>query len=235
MPTNEHPLQARTSVQSSQSRQVSSATGKTLQGDPQGQKEVVLEIHNRFHAMKTYGKAPESLDSIIAVMLRDLEGYPRDKVMAAFKLHAQRSAEFPTTADLIGIIKRNGKPPLRESDVIAIRRKDGELRTPEEWAMLREWDAQAAEGWGSEYRNEQKERATLEENIRLRQRVAELEAEVRRAWDAARSQAVQVPRHLDQRPAPARARSVDEIMQGLKCQLEAVKTTMAGAPEARDV
>ncbi len=79
--------------------------------------------YRRFHAIKTYGKEPESLDSIIEGFDCDLAGYPAEKSLLAIKTHSQRSQEFPTTADIIGLIRRNGRPPLTEAQFVAINRK----------------------------------------------------------------------------------------------------------------
>jgi len=146
--------------------------------------------------MKTYGKEPESLASITAVMLSDLAEFAPEKIMQAFKTHAQRNEEFPTTANLVSLIRRNGKPSLRESDIIAIRKKDGEDRTSAEWAMLKDWDEQQQEGW-RDIADAQKDMATLQENLRLRQEVKQLTEEVRRLGDLLteirRSQGIERP------------------------------------------
>lgn len=131
--------------------------------------------------MKTYGKEPEALESITQVILRDMEGFPADQVMRAIKTHCSRSQEFFTSADLIGIIKRNGKPPLKESDIVSIRKKDGEDRTSAEWKMLKEWEDQQQDGW-NEFPDPAKDAATLAENLRLRSRIAELEQDNAKAW-----------------------------------------------------
>ena len=130
--------------------------------------------------MKTYGKEPESLNSIIQTMLSDLAEYPIEKIMLAFKTHAVRSSEFPTTADLVGLIKRNGRPPLKESDVIAIRKKDGQDRTREDWDTLKAWDAQQSEEW--EGGNPFKKQDNMDEICRLKAKISDLEKEVKRAW-----------------------------------------------------
>lgn len=100
----------------------------------------------------------------------------------ALETWLQRSQEFPTPADIIGLIQRNGKPPLKESDIITIRKKDGELRTPDEWAMLREWDKQQMAGW-DDAPSAEKQEATMHENFALRRQVKELEQKVRELSD----------------------------------------------------
>lgn len=131
--------------------------------------------------MKTYGKEPESLESITRIFQKDLGHYPTEKILKAIAVHSQRSAEFPTVADISLLIVRNGKPPIKESDVIAIRKKEGEFRTPGEWQMLRDWDAQQSRGWDGEVViDERSHEANAMENERLRGKVIELEKEVSR-------------------------------------------------------
>lgn len=161
---------------------VSSNTEIALSSNEAGQIAIAKEIHARFHAMKTYGKEPESLSSITATMLRDLSDFPADKILKAFKLHAQRSEEFPTTANIYGLIKRNGKPPLSKETFIAISKKHGEDRTSEDWQYLRDYQAEQNDGW-EEVPDQAKSNATLNENTRLRQELIELKREVKRLSD----------------------------------------------------
>jgi hypothetical protein len=159
---------------------VSKPSAIALRQDTDGQITVAKEIHARFHAMKTYGKEPESLESITTTMLKDLADFPKDQIALAFKIHAQRSVEFPTTADIVGLIKRKGKPPLKESDIIAIRKKDGEHRTREDWGMLTEWDAQQNESFPEFADDTAKHDALLADNISLRRQLASAKDEISR-------------------------------------------------------
>ena len=131
---------------------------------------------------KLYGRDVANAGTIIDLFQRMMGEYPADKVIKAFEIWMKRSQEFPTPADIINLIRRDGKPPLRESDIIAIRKKDGEFRTRAECDMLKEWDAQQQEGWGG-CNDVTKNEITLQENIRLRQQIKRLEEENIRAWD----------------------------------------------------
>ncbi len=156
-----------------QSSKDSGTAALTLREDDKAKLLVAKEIHERFHAMKTYGKEPESLGSITRVMLTDLADFSPETVLLAFRTHAQRSQEFPTTADLVALIRRNGKPPLKESDIIAIRKKDGQDRSPQDWAMLREWDQMQNESW-SMHNDPNRNQEIQQENVRLRSDVSDL-------------------------------------------------------------
>lgn len=141
---------------------------------PDAKKALATELYHRFHSMKTYGKEPESLESIIAIFANDLADYPLEKIMMAIKTHSQRSSEFPTIADIVLLIRNNGRPLLKESDIIAIRKKDGEHRTRAEWAMLREWESQQSEAWQSTGSDSV---VAVAENERLRKELAEAKKE----------------------------------------------------------
>jgi hypothetical protein len=132
-----------------------------------------------FTVQRIYGKEPDSLVAVNQVFHNVLGGLPGDQVVRAFQLWMQRSQEFPTPADIVGIVKRKGRPPLKESDIIAIRKKDGENRTREEWAMLREWEDQQSETF-SEFTDQRAGEAMLQENVRLRQETSILRREVER-------------------------------------------------------
>lgn len=151
-----------------------SCVGLALQNDTSGQKALAVELYDRFHAMKTWGKEPESLESIIRIFKKDIQNFTSEQVLKAISLHSQRSQEFPTVTDIIGIIQRNGKPPLKESDIIAIRKK--EIKTKSDWQMLAEWDAQQRNGWDDSSDN----LAAVAENEKLRAELKAAKSEISR-------------------------------------------------------
>lgn len=152
-----------------------------LHENRQAQNRLDELLAGSFLLQKIYGKQPENLELVNQLFHSMLAKYPSHKVVKAFERWLEYSQEFPTPADIIGFIKRNGKPPIKESDIIAIRKKEGCDRTRAEWEMLTEWDAQQQEGW-REYVDVVKDTATLTENIRLREKIKELEIENARAW-----------------------------------------------------
>jgi hypothetical protein len=154
-----------------------------LRTDSEGKKQLAVELYKRFHAMKTYGKEPESLDSITEVFISDLAEFPAEKVMQAIKTHCQRSDEFFTVADIAGLIKRNGKPPLSKERYIAIQKKDGADRTSEDWQYLRDYESEQDDGWAGDSRDDEKISNLRMDNERLRKRVSELENEAAKAWN----------------------------------------------------
>jgi len=131
---------------------------------------------------KLYGRDVANSGTIIDLFQRMMGKYPADKVIRAFEIWMERSQEFPTPADIISLIKRNGKPPLKESDIIAIRKKDGQDRTPDDWKKLHEWENEQKGGGESDNDAQARVHTDRVENTRLRLRVAELEAKNAKAW-----------------------------------------------------
>ena len=188
-----------------------------MRTDPAGRKALAVELYERFHAMKTYGKEPESLDSIVSVFARDLADYPAEKVMRAIRAHALTSSEFPTVADIAGLVRRNGRPPLSESQYVAINRKAGEDRTGEEWQFLKDWEAER-KGWDEiDPVREQVDRAEM---VRLREEVARLREENKRLAEQCRR--VGVAKGLE-RPRPSEEEQVVRTAEAMR---------QSGAPQA---
>ncbi len=131
---------------------------------------------------KLYGRDVANTGTVIDLFQRLLADYPADKVIMALQTSLEKSQEFPTPSDIINLIKRDGKPPIKESDVIAIRKKDAELRTSEDWGLLREWEAQQNDSWGSNDYQPNRESWKDEEMFRLREQLQELRGENARAW-----------------------------------------------------
>ena len=100
-----------------------------------------------FALQKLYGRSVENTKGIIQIFHRLLSDYPAEKVIKAFEKWIERSQEFPTPADIIGLIKRNGKPPYERSRYIAIMKKDGLERSREEWDYVRAYEAELQDGF----------------------------------------------------------------------------------------
>lgn len=157
-------------------QQSQNALGLPIKQSREGQRVLATELYRRFHAMKTYGKEPESLDSIIEVFASDLAEYPVENIMLAIKTHCQRSQEFPTPADIIGLIKRNGRAAITDAQYIAVSKMMGEDRSPADWQLMRDYEAEKRTGWnGAE--DPKKETDYRDENIRLRQEIKRLKAQ----------------------------------------------------------
>jgi hypothetical protein len=193
-----------------------------LHHDPKGRQLLATRLYRDFYAMKTYGKEPESLESIVSLFNETLAGYPLYKINAALVTHAQRSQEFPTPADIVGLIRRNGRPPLSEARFVAISRKDGADRTPEEWQYLRDWEADRDDGWADEPGDEKIDNLRAD-NASLRQHLREAQDEIRRLGRLALERREEQRRPFDlTRPALTREEKVARTVEEMR---------RAGAPE----
>ena len=167
-----------------------SCGGLALRDDTDGQKALAVELYDRFHAMKTYGKEPESLESITRIFKRDLAEYPTGRILQAISTHAMRCDEFPTVSDIVGLIQRNGRPPLRESDIIAIRKKDGADRSRADWKTLEEWERQQSAEWGGDAPAAE----MALENRKLRETIARLEKQLRERGQPVEAKQFSIPK-----------------------------------------
>ena len=150
----------------------------------EGMKALAVEIYTRINSMKNYGREPESLDILTKTYAKDLEDYPIQQVLLAFKTHAKRNNEFPTVAELIGLIKRKGKPPLSREFYIAISKKDYENRTEKEKQFMRDFEAeQLEEVEGFTGIETKKQSDLIADNSRLRSELAKAKIEIKRLSD----------------------------------------------------
>lgn len=123
-----------------------------------------------------YGRAPESTKTISNLFHSLLAPYPAHKVIKAFETWIEKSQEFPTPADIIGLIKRNGRAAITDAQYIAVSKMMGEDRSPADWQLMRDYEAEKRTGWnGAE--DPKKETDYRDENIRLRQEIKRLKAQ----------------------------------------------------------
>lgn len=148
-----------------------------LRDDTEAQGRLNSYLLGCFSVQKMYGREPESMGAVTQVFHSVLGKYPARNTLRAFELWMERSPEFPTPADIIGLIKRNGLPPLSQAMYIAISKKDGEDRTTADWQYMRDYEAEQREGF-IDVHDPVKEEATATENSRLRKEVMTLRGEV---------------------------------------------------------
>lgn len=183
--------------------------------DTDGKKIILAELYRRFSVYKVFGKEPESFENYISVIVSDCKHLPTEKILKAIITHSQRSNEPPTPADIIGLVKRNGRPPIKESEIIAIRKKAGEDRTTDEWEMLKEWEEQQTTGWGSDYSNPEKDTALLQENIQLRKKIHDLQKSYDELASLLRSERMQ--KGIIQKP-PTLKEKIQRTAEDMKAQ-----------------
>jgi chromosome condensin MukBEF MukE localization factor len=169
--------------------------------------------------MKTYGKEPESLESILPLFQSALAEYPIEKITRALDIHASRSQEFPTRFDIVSLIKRNGKPPLSEAMYITISKKYGEDRTASEWQYVREFEAEQHEQ-SCELSDAMANEANAIENAQLRKEILSLGDEVKRLGNLLHEER---KRNGLDRPKPTLQEKINATVDAMR---------KGGAPEA---
>lgn len=163
---------------------------------------------------KLYGRDVANTETISEVFHMILGKFPAAKVLRAFEVWIQRSSEFPTPADIINLIKRNGAPPLDKAVYIAIGKKDPEHRTSSDWSYLREYEAQANDDeFGSELVDPVKQEVNIQQGQKLRERIAELESENRKLADLLHE--ARMVKGIEP-PLPTHAEKVDKTIDYLR-------------------
>ena len=105
-------------------------------------------LYQCFQTLKLYGKEPDSLESALATFQLVLSDFPFSKIKDAFAFYLKHNNEFPSPSDIAQIICRGNRPPLDKSVYVSISRKEAELRTPEEWGYMREYEEFSIRGDG---------------------------------------------------------------------------------------
>jgi hypothetical protein len=171
-----------------------------LKDNPEGMKQLAVEIYGLFNVTKTYGKGEEAAESAVRIFKRELADYPAELVQKALQTHIRRNPEFPTVADIVGLIERDGMPPFSEAMYINITKKQYYDRTQEERKYAKAYEAEQARSWGmnpfedNEYQKQ--------ENKRLREANSHLQQEVARLADV-------IAAFKRERPAPLDTKKIE--------------------------
>lgn len=112
----------------------------TLKDDAEGRKTLAVILSQCFDTMKLFGKEPEQMESAGALFKLVLSDFPIDKIGEAFAYHLGHSAEMPTPADIVNIIRRGNKPPFERAVYVSISKKEPWDRSRDEWAYMREYE-----------------------------------------------------------------------------------------------
>lgn len=147
-----------------------------MSDDLEGKKALVVEIHDRFHAMKTWGKDPGSLESITRVFLKDLAQYPIQQIMQAMSIYCQKNDEFPTSGAIARLIRFKGKEPISHAEFLSAEKIDPYHRKQADWDIIEGYKAQQRDDYGWDDSGS-RQKIDLAENLRLREQVKMLEAE----------------------------------------------------------
>ena len=118
----------------------------TLGESPKAKQELATMLFQCFQGLKLYGKEPEALEALVGMFQIVLDGYTMDQIRRAFALHLRRSNEMPAPADIANIVERGNRPPFERAVYVNLGRKPPEDRTSDEWAYMRDYEADRLAG-----------------------------------------------------------------------------------------
>ena len=98
-------------------------------------------IYGSFEALNLYGKKPESLKAVSKLFQQILGDHCVGDIQKAFDIWMKRESQFPTPADIYGLIERDGKPPLCKAMYVNIGKKDAYHRTSADWEYIKEYES----------------------------------------------------------------------------------------------
>jgi hypothetical protein len=115
-----------------------------LREDGHGRDQLIETLRFCWNTLHRYGKTSDDFDGIVKTYLSFLGRYPTEAVASAFDKYIRHRREFPTPADIIGIIearvKRDGAYYTRlcrkiqenafvdDDDLAYMRKYEGEVR-----------------------------------------------------------------------------------------------------------
>jgi len=106
----------------------------------EAQKLLGILIVNSFKALNLYGKKSDSMKATAQTFQRILSNHCIADIAQAFDIWMKRQTQFPTPADIYGLIERNGKPPLSKVMYVNISKKDAYHRTSDDWEYIKEYE-----------------------------------------------------------------------------------------------
>lgn len=95
---------------------------------------------------RTYGKQGGDIESMTRVFVSDLKAYSSDKVVKALTDWRLKSADFPTPADIVGLLNPQPVWSATLFNEITERRKKGDILSRREEEYLKGYKQQALKG-----------------------------------------------------------------------------------------
>jgi hypothetical protein len=118
-----------------------------LREDGHGRDDLIETLRFCWNTLHRYGKTADDFNGVVKTYLSFLGRYPTRAVAAAFDKYIRHRREFPTPADIIGIIedrvKRDGAYYVR----LCRERQEGAFLTDDELAYMRRYEHQVQNDW----------------------------------------------------------------------------------------
>jgi hypothetical protein len=119
-----------------------------LREDGHGRDQLIETLRFCWNTLHRYGKTSDDFDGIVKTYLSFLGRYPTDVVASAFDKYIRHRREFPTPADIIGIIQGRVKRDGAYYTRLCRQIQEGAFVTDEELAYMRLYEGQVRNDWG---------------------------------------------------------------------------------------
>lgn len=118
------------------------ASPLTLKDCPKTQAKLAEMIENCYHTQRTFGKEVAAYPQTVTAFLCELAEYPANSIIPAFKKFIRLDKEFPTVADICGIIEERVKLDKALFMELSRKPRDGGYLSDKEHDYLRKYKQQ---------------------------------------------------------------------------------------------
>ena len=118
-----------------------------LREDGPGRDDLIETLRFCWNTLHRYGKTSDDFDGIVKTWLGILGGYPTRTVAAAFEKYLRNRREFPTPADIIGIIEGRVKRDGAYYTRLCRKIQEGAFVDDDELAYMRLYEGQVRNDW----------------------------------------------------------------------------------------
>jgi hypothetical protein len=118
-----------------------------LREDGHGRDQLIETLRFCWNTLHRYGKTSDDFDGIVKTWLGFLGGYPTQDVESAFSKYIGHRREFPTPADIIGIIEGRVKRDGAYYTRLCRKIQEGAFVTDDELAYMRKYEGEVRNDW----------------------------------------------------------------------------------------
>lgn len=118
-----------------------------LREDGPGRDQLIETLRFCWNTLHRYGKTSDDFNGVVKTWLSFLGGYPTQAVDAAFDKYIRHRREFPTPADIIGIIEDRVKRDGAYYTRLCRKIQEGAFVTDDELAYMRLYEDQVRNDW----------------------------------------------------------------------------------------
>lgn len=128
-------------------RYATEGSSPTIARSESGKLKIKESLRQCFHMMPLYGKKDADFMTIVATFFEMLRDYPATAVSDALDRYMRQRREFPTVADIIGILEGRVQMDKGLYNTIRLKKRDHYLSQREE-DYLEAYQRQILNEWG---------------------------------------------------------------------------------------